>query len=52
VRKTDTGADVNGNPTSHPANSGPKRRPRIVALAMSVGERISFRKRTVPVVSW
>src|SRR5215468_6752912 len=45
ARKSATGADVNGKPTSQPLTAGPQRRPARLAVPISVGVRTSFRTR-------
>ena len=50
VRKIETGADVKGNPTSHPANDGPNRRPSSDAATTIAGVRVSLRRTAVRVV--
>src|SRR2546428_13983338 len=45
ARKSETGPDVNGRPTSHPLIDGPKRRPTSVATAMSAGVTTSLSAR-------
>ena len=43
VRKSATGAEVKGKPTSQPPTAGPKRRPARLAMPISAGVRTSFR---------
>src|SRR5687768_8080673 len=43
ARNNAIGADVSGNPTSHPLTAGPQRRPARLAAPINVGVRTSFR---------
>jgi hypothetical protein len=44
-RKSATGPEVKGNPTSQPPTAGPQRRPARVAAPISAGVTMSFRTR-------